>query len=131
MYTILDSYIGDKHDSSRKGSNSSEMFIAYLEAWPEDDDVTQHAAATLTEIVQNPWHICPEQLTQQQIVMKEHVAMITIGCKSNRPMYIWSSSPHMPNSKKFIVNYKMVHGIETSGLLPVMYQRLCAATGIE
>ena len=84
---VWDSYIVGKHASSRKGSNLNKMFTPFREARHEEEDVLfvqdQSAATKLTESVQNHWHIFSESPKQEKIVIKGHVVMIIIGCKSN------------------------------------------------
>lgn len=134
LNTVLDSYIEGGHVLSKKGDNANVCFTPYLEATCDGQDNlfvgTELSAHKLIEIVENHNRICPEELKQKKCVMKGHVAMITLGCDSKKHKYTWSSSPHMPNSKKFLVNYRMVHGIACSGILPVAYQRFCNAAGI-
>ena len=132
---VLDSYMSsEKELPSKSGGKQSEPFTPYLVADLNKKDTTfvstQSASLKLMEIVCNHSQICSETLTHQKIIRKGHVIVIDLGCTTKKHKYKWASSPHLPDSGKFLVNAQIVHGMECSGILPVTYQRFCEASEI-
>ena len=131
---VLDYYLSC--GKNVKNKNDGPPFTTYLEAQVETDSKikdamfvsTQLAASKLVEIAENHSNICAETLVVKKTTMKGHVTVITYQCTGNKHRYTWASSPHMPQSGKFYVNYKIMHGFETSGMLPVAYERFCSAS---
>ena len=62
--------------------------------------------------------------------LKVNFNELDFTCKSEMKVPTWSSSPHLANTGKFLVNYRMAHGYNMSGILPNQYRRLCQASDI-
>ena len=48
---------------------------------------------------------------------------------ANRNRLRYDTSPHI-EGRKFLANKKMIHGVNSSGLINVQYERHCKATGL-
>ena len=129
---LLDLYMDSGSQSVKRKEDKD--FTTYLECQIDQDDPmfvgTNASASKLVQIVQYHSNLCSEPLVEKKHSMKGHVALLTYQCKGNKHKYIWSTSPHVTNSGHFVVNYKMMHGMETSGILPVTYERFVTAASI-
>lgn len=127
---IADFWLDNVVATETKGQ-PNKTFTPYHESRSDKNEVlfvgTTSAMAKICEITKSHKMVCSLALQQKKVTMRGHVAIVTLTCEQKHS-YIWTSSPHLPN-KKFLVNYKMAHGMETSGILPITYQRLCMAAG--
>ncbi|XP_070545909.1 uncharacterized protein [Ptychodera flava] len=63
--------------------------------------------------------------------MMGHAGRLHFRCNGTRTKHRWSwySSPTLPNGK-LLVNYRMLHGVETSGILEAQYEAICKTANI-
>ncbi|CAC5425345.1 unnamed protein product [Mytilus coruscus] len=66
----------------------------------------------------------------KKLTQKGHVAAIRFTCdKDKHHSVLWSSSPYLPNGE-YMVNSRIFHGYECSGMLPVHYNKFSQGANI-
>ena len=78
--------------------------------------------------VQEHSRTCKCFLDVKEIQQFEHVAKMIMRCTDGHTLRC-DTSPHIEGGK-FLANLRMIHGVNSSGLRYVQYERLCKATGL-
>ncbi|CAC5420412.1 unnamed protein product [Mytilus coruscus] len=116
LETVLDEFISTHSldDSETKMENMN--LNTYIQV--EKKDVDQ-------KFIIEIGHFKVKKLTQ-----KGHVAAIRFTCdKDKHHSVLWSSSPYLPNGE-YMVNSRIFHEYECSGMLPVHYNRFSQGANI-
>ena len=84
----------------------------------------------LVIVSENHSSFCTGHFKFKKRTQKGHVAAIRFTCdKDKHHSVLWSSSPYLPNGE-YMVNSRIFHGYECSGMLPVHYNRFSQGANI-
>ncbi|CAG2196053.1 unnamed protein product [Mytilus edulis] len=132
---VLDEFIST-HSVDNSGTKMENMNLnTYIQV--EKKDVDQQLFVTaetslqkLVSVSENHSSFCTGHFKLKKRTQKGHVAAIRFTCdKDKHHSVLWSSSPYLPNGE-YMVNSRIFHGYECSGMLPVHYNRFSQGANI-
>lgn len=132
---VLDEFIST-HSVDNSGTKMENMNLnTYIQV--EKKDVDQQLFVTaetslqkLVSVSENHSSFCTGHFKFKKRTQKGHVAAIRFTCdKDKHHSVLWSSSPYLPNGE-YMVNSRIFHGYECSGMLPVHYNRFSQGANI-
>ncbi|OWF47311.1 hypothetical protein KP79_PYT23454 [Mizuhopecten yessoensis] len=132
MESLLHNYL---HDKEKEKDNTIPNFCTFKQTEKKDVDqkifLTAESSVTrLCEVAGDHSKICEGKLAMKKITLKGHATSIRLSCtKDKHHSIFWSSSPYLPDNY-FFVNYRVFHGKECSGILPIQYKRFTEGTGL-
>ena len=128
-------YNAQDHTSSSacEAVPETENFLPYLlSSFDQSDEpifiTTELSIRNLSAGIQCHSRQCNEFLDVKSIEQFGHVGKISLLCEHGHSYRIDTSS-RLPDGK-FVVNFRIMHGIYTSGLRYIQYERFAKATGI-
>lgn len=130
---FLDSNTTANTEQSASETSTREQYKPYLysdkDNTSEDMVLATHTALkNLVFGVQEHAHTCQSLLDVSDLMAFGHVGKLILTCSKGHTLRC-DTSPHIEGGK-FLANLRMIHGVNSSGLRYVQYERLCKATGI-
>ena len=130
---FLEMHTKNNSDDSRTETSNIEQYEAYLycDKSNKNEDIALVTDSTLRNIVdgvQEHANTCKRFLDVTDIMSFGHVAKLILRCSEGHTLRC-DTSPHIEGGK-FLANLRMIHGVNSSELRYVQYERLCKATGL-
>ena len=130
---FLEMHTKNNSEDSRTETSNIEQYEAYLfcDKSNTNEDialVTNSALRNIVYGVQEHANTCKRFLDVTDIMSFGHVAKLILRCSEGHTLQC-DTSPHIEGGK-FLANLRMIHGVNSSGLRYVQYERLCKATGL-
>ena len=98
----------------------------------QTEDIFLSTPTAVSNLVQRVWihsQTCGEPLFQTSSKRLRHALHATFSCKAKHSLQ-WTSSPHVERGGKLPVNVRLAHGLFSSGMLPVQYEKSCDAANM-
>ena len=118
-------------DSSSSQNCDKYQTYLYSDKSETKEDIvlaTNSALKNIVNGVQEHAGECENMLEITEITLFGHVAKLILKCANGHTLRC-DTSPHIEGGK-FLANMRMIHGVNSSGLRYVQYERLCKATGL-